>query len=191
MASNLMLANWANKGVNLWAVDLQTITLIAGQATYPVDVETVVVLDAYLTNNSNPANTIDRTIVPVSRSEYSAYPNKLQEGFSTSYWFDRLLSPTITLYPVPDGTSAQLLNFYRVRRIQDAALTAGQTVEIPYLWMEAFADGLSARLSRVWKPEMAQGMKMIADESYLVAASQNIETAQQYITPQLSSYYRP
>ena len=37
MATNLMLANWSNRGVNLWAVDLITEPLVQGQATYSVD----------------------------------------------------------------------------------------------------------------------------------------------------------
>ena len=36
MASNMVLAGWSNKGVNLWTVDLQTVPLVAGQATYAV-----------------------------------------------------------------------------------------------------------------------------------------------------------
>jgi len=38
---------------------------------------------------------------------------------------------------------------------------------------------------------MAQGLKAVADETYQIAADQNVEQAQQYISPQLSSYYRP
>ena len=68
-----------------------------------------------------------RIILPISRSEYANYPNKSQQGFTTTFWFDRLLSPTITLWPVPDGTSAQYLKYYRVRQIQDSNFTSGQT----------------------------------------------------------------
>lgn len=191
MATNMMLATWANRGVNLWAVDLVTVPLSRGQATYPVDGNTVVILDAYMSTVDGSGNPIDRAIMPISRSEYAAYPNKQQQGFSTTFWFDRLISPTVTLWPVPDGSSAQYLKYYRVRQIQDANFAGGQTVEIPYLWLEAFADGLSYRLSRVWNPQMSAGLKAIADESYNIAANQNVETAQQYISPQISGYYSP
>jgi hypothetical protein len=92
---------------------------------------------------------------------------------------------------VPDGTSAQFLKYYRVIQIQDADLKNGQTLDIPYLWMEAFADGLAYRLARVWNPPMAPGLKALADESYAIAAAQNTEYAQQYISPQIAGYYRP
>ncbi len=190
MATNMMLSRWSNQGVNLWKVDPVTVALVEGQSTYTVDSNTVMILDAYMVIDNGNGSPTDRIITPVSRTEYASYPNKEQQGFTTTFWFDRLLSPTVTLWPVPDGNSAQYLKYYRVIRIEDAALSNGQTVDIPYLWFEAFADGLAYRLARVWNPPMAPGLKMLADESYNIAASQNIEQAQQYISPQISGYYR-
>jgi hypothetical protein len=191
MATNMMLASWANQGVNLWAVDLISVPLVQGQATYNVDGNTVMILDAYMQTDNGSSQPIDRIILPISRTEYASYPNKEQEGFTTTFWFDRLISPTITLWPVPDGTSAQYLKYYRVRQIQDANFISGQTVEIPYLWLEAFADGLAFRLAKIWNPQIAPALKAVADQSYDIAARQNVEQAQQYISPQISGYYRP
>jgi len=191
MATNMMLASWANQGVNLWAVDLITTALVQGQTTYNVDPDTVMILDAYMQTDNGSSQPIDRIILPISRTEYASYPNKEQEGFTTTFWFDRLIAPTITLWPVPDGSSAQFLKYYRVRQIQDSNYISGQTVEIPYLWLEAFADGLAYRLAKIWSPQIAPALKGIADQSYDIAARQNVEQAQQYISPQISGYYRP
>jgi len=191
MATNMMLASWANQGVNLWAVDLITTALVQGQTTYNVDPDTVMILDAYVQIDNGSSQPIDRIILPISRTEYASYPNKEQEGFTTTFWFDRLIAPTITLWPVPDGSSAQFLKYYRVRQIQDSNYISGQTVEIPYLWLEAFADGLAYRLAKIWNPQIAAALKGIADQSYDIAARQNVEQAQQYISPQISGYYRP
>lgn len=191
MATNMMLASWANQGVNLWAVDLITTALVQGQTTYNVDPNTVMILDAYVQIDNGSSQPIDRIILPISRTEYASYPNKEQEGFTTTFWFDRLIAPTITLWPVPDGSSAQFLKYYRVRQIQDSNYISGQTVEIPYLWLEAFADGLAYRLAKIWNPQIAAALKGIADQSYDIAARQNVEQAQQYISPQISGYYRP
>jgi hypothetical protein len=199
MASNMLLARWSNMGVNLWAVDLVTTPLVTDQATYAVDANTVAILDAYVQNDDSGAN-IDRIILPVSRTEYASYPNKEQQGFPTVYWFDRLISssrstgsagPSMTLWPVPNTDNGpQSLKYYRVRQIQDSALQNGQTVEIPYLWLEAFAYGLALRLAQIWNPQAMPMIKPMADESYQIAADQNIETAQQYISPMLSGYFR-
>lgn len=186
MATNMMLSRWSNQGVNLWAVDLIEVPLVAGQTTYAVDGNTVMILDAYTTTGSG----IDRVIMPVSRTEYASYPNKAQQGFPTSYWYDRLISPTITLWPVPDGSSATILKYYRVRQIQDANLRNGENAEIPYRWLEAFADGLTYRLARIWAPQMAMALKGQADESYEIAAVQDVETVPTYIAPMLGGYFR-
>lgn len=188
-AANMVLANWSNKGVNLWTVDLQTINLVQGTATYNVDPSTVSILDAYVVLNSG-TSPIDRLILPISRSEYAAYPNKTQQAAPTTFWFDRKITPTITLWPVPDGSSAAQLKFYRMRRIQDSNLQGAENVEIPYLWMEAFAIALAFRLAAIWKPEVAPGLKAWADESYNTAADQNVETSNVYISPQISGYWR-
>lgn len=189
-AANFLLANWSNRGVNLWQVDLQTVTLVEGQATYDVDANTVVILDAYVTITEGTSEPQDRIILPISRSEYASYSNKTQQGFPTTYWFDRLLSPTVTLWQVPDGNSPQTLSYYRLRQAQDANFANGQNVEIPYLWLEAFADGLAWRLSRLWAPQLAEQLKADAAESYAIAATQNEEVASIYISPQVNSYYR-
>ena len=189
MAANMMLSRWANQGVNLWAVDLITTPLVAGQKTYAVDSNTVVMLDAYIETIDGSSQPIDRLILPISRTEYASYPNKDQEGFTTTYWFDRLLSPTVTLWPVPDGTTTSL-KYYRVRQIQDANLANNQNVEIPYLWLEAFAYGLAQRLAIIWAPDKVAILKPMADEAYQIAADQNVETAQQYISPMISGYFR-
>lgn len=189
MASNLLLGRWSSQGVNLWCVDLVSVPLIAGQATYSVPANTIAMLDAYVVQNSGGAS-INRLILPISRSEYASYPNPTQQGFPTTYWFDRLLSPTVTLWPVPDGTQSSF-DYYRVRQIQDANLSNGQNVEIPYYFMEAFAFGLAQRLALIWAADKVPILKPLADEAYDIAAAQNIETASQYISPQISSYFSP
>lgn len=190
MAANFMCSNWSNRGVNLWAVDLVTVTLNQGQSTYPVDANTIMILDAYMTIDNGVSDPIDRIILPVSRTEYASYPNKEQQGFTTVYWFDRLISPTITLWPVPDGTSAQYLKYYRVRQIQDANLQGATQVEVPYRWLDAFAYGLAARLAVVWAPDKLAMLKPLADEAYAVAAEQDVEYAPVYVSPQLSGFFR-
>lgn len=190
MAANMMLARWSNQGVNLWAVDLVTVPLIQGVAEYEVDPNTVVMLDVYGRYVDGASPPIDRPIMPISRSEYASYSTKTVQGAPTVYWFDRLISPKFTLWPVPDGQTLTSIRYYRVRRIQDASLTGNAQVEVPYLWLEAFADGLTYRLARIWKPEIAVALKAQADESYQIAAEQNIETSNVYLSPLIGGYFR-
>jgi hypothetical protein len=187
-ATNMMFTRWSNQGVNLWQVELVTVPLVQGQATYPVDSSTVTMLDAYITIATGTATT-DRIILPISRTEYASYPNKQQQGFPTSFWFDRLLSPTVTLWPVPDGSEVYL-KYYRAVQIQDANMNGVEQVDIPPIWLEAMVYGLAERLAMIWAPEKIAIVKPAADEAYSIASLQNVETAQQYISPTVSGYFR-
>jgi hypothetical protein len=140
--------------------------------------------------SSSTSPPIDRPIMPISRSEYASYSTKTTQGAPTVYWFDRLISPKFTLWPVPDGQTLTSIRYYRVRRIQDAAMANNTQVEVPYLWLEAFADGLAYRLARIWNPQIAVALKAQADESYQIAADQNIETSNVYISPLIGGYFR-
>ena len=185
-ATNMMFTRWSNQGVNLWQVDLITVPLIQGTSTYNVDANTVVMLDAYIEYGSPP---IDRIILPIGRTEYASYPNKQQQGFPTTFWFDRLLSPTVTLWPVPNGQQTYL-KYYRVIRLQDANMNGTEQVDIPAIWLEAMVYGLADRLAQIWSPDKVAIMKPMADEAYNIAAAQNVETASFYISPSTSGYWR-
>ena len=188
MATNLLMSRWSAKGVNLWQVDQQTVALSQGQSTYQVPSNTIVILDAYITLN-NGAAAIDRLIFPISRTEYASYPNKQQQGFPTTFWFDRLLSPTVTLWPVPDGTVSSF-SYFRLRQTQDSQIAGALNVEVPVYFLEAYALGLAWRLALIWAQDKAITLKPLADEAYADAINQNVETAQFYVSPMIGGYYR-
>ena len=189
-AMNMMLSRWSNMGVNLWKVDTETITLVEGQSTYPVPSDTVMILDMYARTPSGTTNT-DRIMMPVSRTEYASYPNKLQQGFPTVFWFDRLISPTVTVWPVPDGSgSPTTITYYRVTQVQDANLPGGETIDVPYRWLDAFANGLAYYLARIWQPQLVGQLKQEADEAYMIAANQDTENVSVFISPQIQGYFR-
>jgi hypothetical protein len=188
LATNMMMMRWSSKGVNLWQVDLQQIQLVQGCSTYQVPSNTIVMLDSYITLNNGAAG-IDRLILPVSRTEYASYPNKQQQGFPTTYWFDRLLAPTVTLWPVPDGQQS-CFKYYRLRQTQDSVFVNGTQVEIVPYALEAYVLGLAWRLALIWAADRAPAIKTLADEAYTDFADQNVETAAIYISPQISGYYR-
>jgi hypothetical protein len=186
LESNYLQQRFQNDGLTLWTVDLQTIPLIQGTATYDVPVTTVQILDLYIIIGSGN----NRLITPFSRTDYASLANPATQGIPTSFWFDRLATlPTITFWPVPDGneTSAQ---YYRYRNIQDANIRQGGNIEVPYLWLDAFAAGLAHRLARIYAPALEQQRKADFDEAYASASKQNTENVPLYFQPGLSGYYR-
>ena len=187
---NLLLAEAANKQVNLWKVDLISTPLLNATKTYNVNPSTVMILDAWITQNASiPAAASDLYITPVSRTEYASFSNKNTPGRPTCYWFDRLIAPTITVWPVPN-TSGYTLNYYRCLQMQDANLAAGETPDIPYLWLDWFVAGLAHRLARTYSTlEMEKQRQLDAKEAWTVAATQNVENVPITLAPGISSYY--
>lgn len=188
MEMNLLQAKLSNQQPNLWDVDLQTLPLVQGTATYSLPAETVMITNAYIRTGSG-TSTIDRLIFPISNTEYAAITNKLVQSPPTQFWYNRTISPTITLYQVPDGNGPYTLYYYRVRQIQDATLPNGFQMEVPYLWLDAMTAGLAHRLARVFAPQLEQIRKMDADEAWKIAADQNTENVPLFIAPGLIGYF--
>lgn len=185
---NLMLSSWSNMQVNLFNVELVSVPLIQGTAVYTVDSKVVMILDAYISFNNS--DTSDRLIFPISRTEFASYPDKVAQGVSSVFWYDRTLTPTVTLWLVPDQTSTYTLNYYAVTQNQDANLPNGEMPAVPYRWLDAMVSGLAARLAKIYKPELAQAMKLEAKEAWDIAATQDVENVDLVVAPQLENYYR-
>lgn len=185
---NLLLSSWSNLQVNLFNVDLVSVPLIAGQATYSVPASTIMVLDAYLSFNGAPLS--NRLIFPISRTEYASYSNPTAQGTPSVFWFDRLRAPTMTLWLVPDATSSYTLNYYRCYQNQDANLPAGETPAIPYRWLDAMVTGLAARLAKIYAPALEDKREADAQKAWNIAASQDVENVDLVIAPQVTGYYR-
>lgn len=186
---NLLLSEWSNLQVNLFKVDLVTQVLVPGIATYPVDPNTVMILDAYIQTGDDPP--IDRIIMPISRTEYASFTNKVTPGFPTVFWFDRLINPTITLWQPPDDQQIYTLKYYRCIQMMDAGVASGQTLDVPYRWLDAFVWGLAARLAQIYAPEEVDRLDAKAQRSWNIAATQDVENVPMSITPGMSGYWRP
>jgi len=184
--ANLLQQSWLNDGLTLWTVDLQTVPLVAGTATYNVPTNTVMVLDLYISINGGS----NRLILPFSRTDFASLANPTQTGFPTSFWFDRVVTPTLTLWPVPDGNATYVMNYYRYRIMQDAVAANGGQPEIPYLWGDAYVAALAHRLSRSYAPALEAIRKADATEAYALASKQGTENVPLYLSCGLSGYYR-
>lgn len=189
MEANLLLVEWANKQPNLWTVDLQEQALTQGTASYTLSATTIEILDAYI-STSNGGVVTDRMIFPFSRTDYASLANKTQQAPPTSFWFNRQITPTVTLWPVPDGTATYTLKYYRVRQIQDASLTGGLGIEEPYRFADAFVSGLAHRLSRHYAPQLEQIRGQEAMMAWTTAAREDQEFVPLTIMPGISGYYR-
>ena len=194
MELNLMQVHWANLGPLLWTVDLQTVNIVAGQSTYPIPANTVMMLDVYISTPNGDGTTSDRIVTPISRTEYASMPNKTGQGSPTSFWFDRLISPTVTLWPTPNGQEPTF-SYYRFTQMQDAAAANATTPQAMYLCLDAYVAGLAQRLSVIYPPPARPDGSHVdydaaASKALNVMFSQIVENVPLYIQPITAGYWR-
>jgi hypothetical protein len=87
---NIMFADWANRGINLWTIETGTIDLVQGQNTYPLPNDTIDLLEHVIRTGGNLASTqADLTITRISVSTYATIPNKIQQARPIQLWIQR------------------------------------------------------------------------------------------------------
>jgi hypothetical protein len=132
----------------------------------------------------------DLIIYGLSRTEYAAIPTKQSQGRPTTFWFDRVIPPTITIWEVPPTSSTYGLAMYRMRQLEDANPISGQTLDAPNRFLPAFAAELTAMLAEKFKPEMLAAKAALAVQAWTRAAQEDRELVPLYIIPGLSGYFR-
>jgi len=152
---NLMLAEWANRGINMWTMDSGTIPLVAGTATYTLPLDTVDLLDSVIRTGTG-SNQVDIAISRIAESTYATIPNKNATGRPIQVWIQRLsgaspsagvtVNPQITVWPIPDSSTTYTYVYWRLRRLQDAGDGInGQ--DIPFRFLPVLVAGLAYYLS--------------------------------------------
>jgi|TARA_B100001142_G_scaffold286633_1_gene301746 hypothetical protein len=184
---NLMLADWANRGLNQWTVVQHTETLVKGQTDYSLPEGAIDVLGlAYRTIN-NGSNS-DIIIQPIGRNEYLQIPDKSTEGQPSQYFIDKQISPKIQIWPTSNNNNDSLV-FNYLRRIEDADY-GPNTMQVPFRFYPCLAAGLAYYLSIKRAPERTMLLKQSYEEEFKRAADQD-EVRQSYqVRPSMRSYRR-
>jgi hypothetical protein len=132
---------------------------------------------------------MDRIIWPLSTFEFASLPDKTQEGPPTSYWYQRTITPSIKLWPVPDDAATYTLKLRVCRQIQDVGLASGTTLDLPYRWLDVFVADLAYRLSRLYAPDKEAMRKADSAEAWVNAATEDQERVPLYLNCNTSGYY--
>jgi len=187
---NLLFADWGNRGIHLWKVELNEQTLTAGTETYTVPTNVNDVLEAYISTTataSNTSNTQDVALTKIDRSTYSALPNKYATGQPSQYYVDRQTTPKISLYLAPDASTYTVLKFYSINRIEDATAYYDQQADVVYRFLPCMCAGLAYYLSMKKVPDMTDKMKLIYEDELKRALEEDGQRASTFVTPQ--SYF--
>jgi len=188
--ANLVQSNMQGDGIQLYEVILQTQDILAGQTSYPIDPTTVFMLDVYIRQNPTQPNPIDRLIIPISRSDYASLANKYMSGFPTSYWYDKLLNPTMYLWPVPNADIQSGLQYYVMQRPQDGVQSNANQLQIPYEYYDYYTYALAERLALIYAPDKLALITPLKERSYVKAMQASTENIPISIDTALGSYFR-
>lgn len=176
---NLLFADWANRGVNMWTFEQGQQVLTPGVATYPLPADTVDLIEHVVrTGAGNQATQADLTITRISVSTYATIPTKLSQGRPIQIWIERLDTPRFTVWPVPDNSQTYTLVYWRLRRIQDAG-NGVNTMDMPFRFIPAMIAGLAYYLSLKIPGAMDRMMalKQQYDEAWELASTEDREKA--------------
>jgi hypothetical protein len=195
---NLLFADWANRGINLWTIEQGSQVLTPGTATYNLPVDTVDLLE-HVIRTGTGTNQQDLTITRISVSTYATIPNKNATGRPIQIYVDRqsgatepagINYPTFTVWPTPDNSQTYTLIYWRMRRIQNAG-NGDNTFDLPFRFLPCLVSGLSYYLA-MKIPGAEQRLQMLKadyDEAFGLAAGEDREKAAVRFVPRIMNIY--
>lgn len=179
---NLMLAEWANRGLNQWTISQRTQAMTSGTGTYTLNNDVIDVLSLVVRRSGT-----DFALERISRDEYLSIPTKTTEGRPSQFFLDRQISPELKLWPVPDN-STDIVHYDALTRMDDADKLV-DTMEVPFRLYPCLAAGLAYYISIKRAPNRAQLLKAMYEEEFERAMAEDRDRASFNVVPQYE-YFR-
>jgi|TARA_S200002703_G_scaffold21455_1_gene18102 hypothetical protein len=179
---NLMLADWANRGLNQWTIVQRTQSLTQGTGVYSLGTDVIDVLSVVVRRSGT-----DFALERLSRDEYLSIPTKTTESRANQFFLDRQITPQLKLWPVPDN-STDVVIYDALTRIEDADAYVN-TMEVPFRFYPCLAAGLAYYIAVKRAPNRVQLLKAIYEEEFERAATEDRDRASFNVVPQYQ-YFR-
>jgi len=173
---NLLLADWANRGLNQWTIEQTTVTVTQGTRDYALDPDTIDILSVVVRRDG-----VDYGIERISRDDYLNIPTKTTQSRVSQFFVDRQITPVLKVWPAPDN-STDILIFDRLVRIDDAG-SPTNTLQMPFRFYPALAAGLAYYLSIKRSPQRIQILKAVYEEELDRAMSEDRDRASLQVVP--------
>jgi len=179
---NLMLAEWANRGLNQWTIKQRSFTSTQGDGDVPVSSDVIDVLSVVV-RRSNTDYALDR----VSRDTFLSIPNKTTQGRPSQFFLDRQITPVLNVWPVPEN-STDVIIYDALTRMNDAD---GQTntLDMPFRFYPCLAAGLAYYISMKRAPNRVQLLKAVYEEEFERAMTEDRDRSSFNVVPQYQ-YFR-
>ena len=178
---NIMLAEWANRGLNQWTIEQRTQALTANDSDYSLGTDVIDILSAVVRRS-----TTDFSMSRISRDTYLATPNKSTTGRPTQFFLDRQITPNLKIWPTPEN-STDVIIYDALTRMQDADAVTN-TMEIPFRFYPCLTAGLAYYISMKKAPDRIQLLKAMYEEEFERASAEDRDRSNLSLTPS-STYY--
>jgi|TARA_R110000782_G_scaffold939_1_gene3367 hypothetical protein len=179
---NLMLAEWANRGLNQWTIAQRTVTMVDGTGVYALDADIIDILSVVVQRDGT-----DYALSRLSREEYLNIPNKDTKGRPNQFFLDRQVTPSFKLWPAPDNNTD--IVYYNALTRMDDADTYINTLDMPFRFYPCLAAGLAYYISVKRAPQRVQLLKAMYEEEFERAMTEDRDRASFNVVPQYQ-YYR-
>ena len=178
---NIMLAEWANRGLNQWTITQSTQDLTASDGEYSLGTNIIDILSMSVLRSG-----IYYSLERISRDTYLAIPNKATTGRPTQFFLDRQITPNLKIWPLPEN-STDVLYYDALTRIDDAD-TFTNTLEVPFRFYPCLAAGLAYYIAIKRAPNRIQMLKAVYEEEFERAIAEDRDRASVTISPALGDY---
>ena len=183
---NLMLAEWANRGLNQWTIEEATQTVTADTTSYTLNSNVIDVLDCSL-RRVDGTTTTELSMRRLSRSEYLNIPVKATTGRPSQFFLDKQNTPVLKIWPTPENSTDTII-FAALTRMDDAD-TFINTMDMPFRFFPCLAAGLAYYISMKRAPNRTQMLKAVYEEEFERAMTEDRDRASFNVVPQYE-YFR-
>jgi len=168
---NLLMAEWANRGLNLWTVTLGTQSTTASDKDYALNANIVDVLEVSVRD----ADDTDVTLSRISRADYEMLPSKDSEGKPSQFYFERTTTPTLYVYPTPD-LSTYTIRYYYLKRLDDIDVPTDDP-NVPFRFLPCLSAGMAYYIAMKKAPQMMPNLKQVYEEEFKRAMDEDRDRA--------------
>ena len=181
---NIMFADWANRGVNLWTIEQVTTNLTSGTSSYTLNSFDIDIVSAVI-RQIDASSTTDLQLTRIGRTEYLNIPDKASTGRPTQFFVDRQTTPVVKLWPTPDNVATYRLVANTIQRIDDVTASA-QDPEVPSRFIPCMTSGLAYYIALKKNPGKAGLLKQQYEQDFKLAADEDRNRASLHLVPHRS-----
>ena len=174
---NLMLAEWANRGLNQWTITQRTQAVTEDTGTYSLSADVIDILSVVVRRSST-----DFALSRISRDAYLSIPTKTTSGRPNQFFLDRQVTPVLKVWPVPEN-STDVIHYDALIRMDDAD-TFINTMDMPFRFFPCLAAGLAYYISIKRAPNRTQMLKAMYEEEFERAMVEDRDRASFKVVPQ-------